>query len=350
MNEIIPQAIQDLLINLIIRDRQTGQPSLPPEDDAAARRWLIEVLLNVEARKAHLEKLKAGYGGKFRFPRPHWERPYGERLVPDPASGFQWFDLLPEDKLRQLLDHGPSAGVLDPAELARLLLNPFGLWDLAERIDAEWPEWWLREMDARGKAWLKEQGIRLRLPGLETGGTPAFPTGGPAFGNVLAGAGLMQCRVDLKPPTGNCWELTFSDDLEAVALRRAYAEKLFGDPSKEFTFRLFAHPPEAENAQVRFSLEVKPAPTRGPATVQLEFPGGEVRSFVLEPPETFPGIDPPESYRSARCAPVPPEAIKFTTITWGDHTDDRHLFRGWQALGGLPAVSALVDYPIRPGL
>jgi hypothetical protein len=337
--DAIPDAIRDLLTNLIILDRQTGQPSVPPTDDAAARRWLIHILLDVISRKAHVEKLKVGYGGKFRIPRPHWERPYEDRIVPDPASGFQWFDLLPEDKLRQLLDQGPSPGVLDSTELARLLLNPFALWDLAERIDAELPPWWWREMDAEGKASLKESGIRLRWPEFEAERTPPVPTREEAWSSVLAGMGVRQCRVPLKPGH-NCWDLSFSDDAEDVALRRAYADLLYGDPEKRFTLRLFAHRPEEENAPVPFSLEVEPAPTRGRVTVQLEFRGGEVRSFVLEPPETFPGVDAPESYRSARCALVPVEALTFTTITWGDHTDDRHLLRG------LARVAAPCDFAL----
>jgi hypothetical protein len=302
---------------------------VPPEDDAPARDWLTQVLLDVDARQAHLAKLKVGYNGKFRLPRPHWDRPCGERLVPDPASGFRWFDLLPDEKARPLLDGGPA--VLDPEELARLLLNPFGLCDLAERIDAELPPWWLEKMDARGKAWLKEHGIRLWPPRLETEPPPVVPAEAAAYGGLLVGAGLMHSRVALKPPSGNCWELTFGDDPDAAALRRAYAEKLYGDPERRFTFRLHAHRPDQANAPVPFSLEVEPAPTRGPVTVVLEFPGAEVRRFRLEPPETYPGVDAPESFRSARCAPVPADAVKFTTITWGDHPDERHLLRGGRA-------------------
>src|ERR1700733_2403550 len=111
--------VPDFVVDLIIIDRQTGQPRVSPDEDMAARNWLTEVLLDVLAREAHEEKLKAGYGGKFRMPRPQWERPSGERIVPDPAGGFQWFDLFPEEKARLVLDHGPTATALNVQELAR---------------------------------------------------------------------------------------------------------------------------------------------------------------------------------------------------------------------------------------
>jgi hypothetical protein len=313
----MPNEIRNLLTDLIILDRQTGQPRVPSEIDDEARAWLIQVLLDELARQVHLDKLRSGYGGRFRLPPPHWERPSGQRIAVDPSSGFQWFDLLPEEKTRALLDHGPTPAVLDAAALARLLLNPFGLWDLAERIDTELPEWWLQEMDVRGKAWLEEQGLELRVPPIDT------ESEDEPLGAALAG--MRQCRVGLASPGPNCWELTFSDDAEAVALRRAFAAQLYGDPQTQCTFRLYAHRLAEENAAVPFSLQVQPAPTRGAVTVRLEFPGAALREFRLEPPETYPGVEPPETYRSARCAPVPASALSFTEIIWGDHPDDRHL-------------------------
>lgn len=164
----IPDRIRVLLEKLITMDQNNGQPSVLPKDDTEARQWLTEVLLDAEARRAHVDFLKAKYQRQFHVPAPYWERTE-ERLSSDPTSGFPCFDLGPKQAL--LLSEGPSKAALSPTELARLVLDPFLLYELAERIDAEMPDWWLQMMDARGKAWLEDQGIRLF----------AMPTAAPAY-------------------------------------------------------------------------------------------------------------------------------------------------------------------------
>jgi len=69
---------------------------------------------------------------------------------------FRHHELLPEEMGLAIGERG--LGVLPAAELARLALNPFALWDLADLIEESLPDYWLDRMDERGREMLDESG------------------------------------------------------------------------------------------------------------------------------------------------------------------------------------------------
>jgi predicted dehydrogenase len=97
----------------------------------------------------------------FRRPRPRREWPEeGRPDVPAPDSMFRHHELLPERRAEVVAELGVKALAAD--EMARLLLNPYALWDLADLIDATQPEAWVEAMVALGWDLLGQETLATR--------------------------------------------------------------------------------------------------------------------------------------------------------------------------------------------
>jgi hypothetical protein len=292
----IPAEEKDLLLNLRIVDEQHHRPGDALADEKQldrARGWLTRILLDVRARVAHTDWLCEAYQAKFRPPLP---RRLCDGLTPprpEPSSRFRYYALLDESQAVQILSEG--VGGLPASEVAQLLLNPYATWDLADRIDAELPEYWLPLMDQVGEEMGRDLGIEIALPDVDA------PNADQGEGVERQLACSMMAGAAARAVHDDCWELSLDD---ASELRRRLAEELYGDGAR--TFRLYLHRRwlEGEPRRAEFQLEVTPAPTRQDVPVRITFPGGEVRSFELKVPPTAPGTLPPDSLRSAACEPL----------------------------------------------
>jgi hypothetical protein len=320
---VMPKAVRDLVNDyLIIPDRRPGgRPVLPPERVAEARAWLERILIDRDAFDAHVHLLQTGYGVTFRPPRPHWERPEGDRpALPETASAFRHHELLDEARAVQVAQGGP--GVLHDDELARLLLNPYALWDLADLIDATLPDYWLDRMDAHGRELIAHHGLEVTVPVMDDS------TSEPEEQPELALAGLLHAHAVVDAQGGDCWRLDFADDA-GKALARRIAWQLYGDPGRAFTLRLYRVPVAGNREQAQAEVEVSPAPTKNDLELAITFPTGQRQAFTLEvPPEVKadPDAEPRERTRSTPGEPLPAVAFAFQgTPKWDDDDWPPHL-------------------------
>jgi hypothetical protein len=152
--------IRELIVALRLDD-QSGRPLAPATADIGLLRAHLErVLVDTVLRQQHTELLKDLYRGPFRAPCPRRDLPEGARPEPPAETVFRHHRLLPEPLALAIGRHGLDA--LPSDELARLALNPYALWDLADLIEETLPDYWLDRMEDRGGELMRELGITLQ--------------------------------------------------------------------------------------------------------------------------------------------------------------------------------------------
>jgi hypothetical protein len=163
----IPADEQDLLGNLRIADKQHQRPDEALADEtqlARARAWLSRLLVDFRAREVHTDWLCEVYQAKFR--PPLLRRLCDGLQPPQPATDlrFNHHTLLAEPRVDQVLKDGVN--VLPAEDVGAILLNPYALWDLADRIDNELPQHWLPLLDQVGQQIMRDWDIELQVPGM----------------------------------------------------------------------------------------------------------------------------------------------------------------------------------------
>ena len=145
------QPPRDLLRVLFDSDRATnGSPALPDGGREEALSWLRRAFVDFEALEQHLLFLRELYDAPFSFPRPRRDCWTAEQLqAPTEPTKFRHVSRLDDERIRAVADEGVDA--LSDAELAKLLLNPFALFDLFDVIDDLLPEKWQPVMHTVGK-------------------------------------------------------------------------------------------------------------------------------------------------------------------------------------------------------
>jgi hypothetical protein len=179
----IPQGVPELVDRLWRADQDpTAEPLQDADDLRRAREWSVRVLLDTEALLEHVRLLEALYGAAFPFPAVRGDpwagaesavslgadldpmlrdwlqtrRPV-EPPAPVPETAFRPQRPLHPKRALEVVEHGVER--LNPTELAALLLSPFVLCDLAERIDLRLPAYWLPEMARIGHALMRHHGL-----------------------------------------------------------------------------------------------------------------------------------------------------------------------------------------------
>jgi hypothetical protein len=276
----IPQDARDLLANLRISDEETGgRPLLPPGQRVVAEEWLARVLTDFRALRVHIGLLEGFYQTQFGqipgLPRIMMEGKPLFRL--EAAAGFRHNGLLPEDAARAVAERGP--GVLPDHDLARLLLNPLALWDVADLIDYLLPAHWLDRMEAVGREMEEEYDLRVPIPGVDD--VPLAVQ--QEDEEELAVAGLVRGRGGRKQRGSDEWELSFEDDA-ARALARRIAAHAYGDPARPFILTLLRVPVAGKEGLAQARIGMSPAPTKEDFTLTVVFAGHGKRTFTLEVP------------------------------------------------------------------
>jgi hypothetical protein len=130
-----------------------------------ARGWLARVLLDADALETHTDWLCEKWHTTFRPPLPRGLREGLAPARPPSASPFP-DNALGEPELARIVNEGVEN--LSPETTVRLLLDPYALWDLGDRIESELPDHWLPLMDRVGDGIGRELGIEVSIPGLES--------------------------------------------------------------------------------------------------------------------------------------------------------------------------------------
>jgi hypothetical protein len=172
-------------------------PAVEPLQDsglfALALAWLVRVLLHTPALLEHICLLEERYGESFPFPRSRrddWGEapaaPAAESLNPAvrawwqstsaaeqppptaPTVSFRPRQPIAPERALRVIEHGPEE--LSQRELAALLLSPFVLCDLAERINTQLPAYWLPRMDQLGRELMRHYGLVAPARHSGTGG------------------------------------------------------------------------------------------------------------------------------------------------------------------------------------
>jgi hypothetical protein len=305
-----PDPMRDFIVNLRIDDEHNTLPA--PAGVELLRTHLERVLVDTYLRQQHTDLLKELYQAPFLVPRPRRELPEGAQPSSPTETVFRHHQLLPEQLALDVGQRGLAA--LDAAQLARLALNPFALWDLADLIEETLPDYWLDRMEVRGGELMREMGVDVE----DIVGEPRYadhdlPQEAPKgrMASTMRGTGA-------EAATGqetNAWLLGFGTN---PALARRMAEALYNDPNKPFELKLFKRQAPDDPKLLEFELEVSPSPTRGDLTVAVLFPAGERRTFTLEvPPELK--IDPTAKPRAAmRSEPCDPPIAAATCSLQGE--------------------------------
>jgi hypothetical protein len=302
----LPDAAASLIDYLFIEDGRTrGQPLLRPEDEAFARQWLEEVLVDTLARLAHTEELKRRYRAAFHLPLVRREWPEtGRPAAPAADPLFRHRELLPADLADAVAEKGVGADVLPTRDLARLLLNPLALWDLADLIDYRLPLWWLEPIRQRGLKLMAETGFEMLVPTPPRKKAPVARVSRPARREpVLKGDSSAPARGV------NCLPLLF--DESSRDLERRIAEHLYGEVR---AFALVLYRQDVAEGMCELELEVSPAPTKNDLTFTVCFPSGEERELTVEVPRELkvnPAAKPRERTRSDPCEALPADKCRF---------------------------------------
>jgi hypothetical protein len=157
---------------MLARLRSTGEQSHRPDEALAdekllarARAWLARILVDMSSLMAHTDWLCKAYQTTFRPPLPRRLLDGLEPRRPEPDSRFAYHTRLSESRVAQILKEGVAG--LPADEIAPVLLNPYALWDLADRIDVEMPDHWLQLLKEAGKEMMQESGMEIRIPGVD---------------------------------------------------------------------------------------------------------------------------------------------------------------------------------------
>lgn len=148
------------LADLRTADHESGgRPAVPPDRLDEAREWLAVILVDVpDGLVPHVRQLERFYRGRFRAPLPRalLAGAGPERPPPDPP--FRHTGLLTAGQSTAVLGRGISAlgdAILfpegEPTALARLLLNPYALFDLSDMISYRLPVAWRDRLEASGR-------------------------------------------------------------------------------------------------------------------------------------------------------------------------------------------------------
>jgi hypothetical protein len=284
---------------------------LAPHDWPWAAGYLDRVLLGGAMLGRHLAHLEKLYQAEFRrFPSRRDRTPEQVAVPGGPNVRFRYRDLLPEDQALAIVERGPDA-LCDRAvfqeekdvQAARLLLNPYALWDLADLIDALLPDYWLDQMTAHAP----EVGIDLSdaTPLIEEDALTQEEERHPE----AAFASRRKATQQPKSVGQNKWEI----ELPAWA-KRKLAAVAFGAAERPFALFLHRIPRGADAAEAE--VELRPAPTKADVTLAFRFRTGDERAFALEVPDDTkddPTVE-VESIRSNPCPALPGEAFRLDSL------------------------------------
>ena len=160
MNSDTSLTIPDWLAGLFTADHETGGcPSVPQDHLDEAREWLAAILVDVpDGLVPHIRQLELFYQGTFRAPLSRCLMSAPDLEWPPPDPRFRQTNCLNAEQLAALSAEGlPALGNAklfpegEPAELARLLLNPYALFDLSDWITYSVSPAWQHRMEVSGR-------------------------------------------------------------------------------------------------------------------------------------------------------------------------------------------------------
>ncbi len=293
----LPDHACELVDYLYIEDERTnGTPKLSGERLDLARDWLVRVVFQRTDRLAHVEELQRCYGRSRR-----------SSAQGDSSRGtmFRHHELFAEPKALALAENGPATLAGDV--LARLLLNPFALLDLADLVGALAPAPWLDLLDQQARETIGEGEARELLLDYQ-----AAAYGAPVqHERELI---LRKLGGDAVPgSSARRWEVPTPEE----SLRTWLAEQMYGNPQQAFSMVLFIRAVDGRPDWMEAELEVTPAPSHKDLTLSVAFPTNERRSFTLEvPPEVKadPTAAPRPKTRSEPCEPLPAAACDIQEV------------------------------------
>lgn len=154
MNMLGLNRVPERLVRSLHGAEPSRRPGLAAGDRAEAVSWLRRTIVDFDAMEGHLALLSDLYAEPISLGGPG--RP-SEGLThpfePGPASRFRLMEPLADDRVVAVADIGVEA--LSNDELARLLLNPGAMIDLARVINELSPEPWQDAWQEAGREWFE---------------------------------------------------------------------------------------------------------------------------------------------------------------------------------------------------
>jgi hypothetical protein len=175
VNSKTAHVVPDWLDSLSTIDFESGgRPELSKAQLADARDWLATILVDVaDGLVPHIRQLERYYKASFSAPISRCLIPGCNPTWSVPDFHFRHRQRLNDQQMTALAVVGIEAlrnGVLFPdgetVELAKLLLNPYALFDLSDLITYSVPFVWQDRFAESGKRLVSQ--LNLRIPGEET--------------------------------------------------------------------------------------------------------------------------------------------------------------------------------------
>lgn len=297
-HKLLTRDQRDLTMNLYISDRETGgRPLLRADEVPLALRLFCILLTDADVFDEHSRLLAELYGGRFQ-PTPRHDRWEGETPDAPHPLRFTHCELLSEQRANAVAEQG--AEVLEPDELAAVLLNPFALHDLAELIRTPIRDGWIDALAEAGRAIRRRHDLEIAMPNLDTKPASKRPRKKKRRLQLQGGA-----TIELR---GASFKIGFAEDSQSQ--KQKIAECLFGDATRDFQLTLHRRRATVgEDCVVQ--LEVAPAPVKDDLTLSINIKD-HTRTFALEVPPSVrldPDADPPENAFATAAEPVPAEAF-----------------------------------------
>lgn len=156
MSTTIPASPPEHLLKQL-RDADVN-PSVAEGDRETALSWLRCVLVDFTALSKHVTLLQQLYDSPFCYPNSRRDGGIPNAQALAAATRFRFTDVWTSEQIVPVLDVGLE--VLKGDELARLLLNPFALFDIHDVISETSPEAWLPVMQNVGREMMRREGAR----------------------------------------------------------------------------------------------------------------------------------------------------------------------------------------------
>jgi len=180
----VPWDVSRLIDRLWQADKAPAvEPLLDAKTLTLAREWAVRVLLDTPSLLEHIRLLEQCYEAPFPFLPPRrdrWEEPSASGSPALSPQVLEWWQRtyaaapsssdesaptfgprhpLAPDRTSVVVEKGPEQ--LTPRELVSLLLSPFVLCDLSERISIGLNEFWLPRMDQLGRELMRSHGLEV---------------------------------------------------------------------------------------------------------------------------------------------------------------------------------------------
>ena len=162
--------VPEALVRAVFASDQAtnGQPVLPQESEPRRKLldWTRRILVDYPSLDEHIRFLQELYQSPFCYARSRGDRSAGMSEKQPDDNRFRYTDCLADETIVAVADQGLDGFANPDTEIARLLMNPYALFDLHDALNELYPEAWYGVMHEVGRELvMRETGTEHFRPG-----------------------------------------------------------------------------------------------------------------------------------------------------------------------------------------